>query len=65
MGDDETRDSGRGGVTVTDVESLTPTQRFARAIERRDALIRDGEQRDAAAREREKRRRIMSSGPAE
>ena len=37
MGDDETSRSGKGAVSVTNDDSLTPARRFTRAIQRRDA----------------------------
>jgi hypothetical protein len=65
MGDEEAGGSGKGAVSVTNDDSLTPTQRFARALQRRDALIRDRERRDAAAEKDKKPPRVTNPVPAE
>ena len=56
MGHGETGRSGKGPSSVTNDDGLTPVQRFARAIERRDGLIRERERRDSAAKSHEERR---------
>lgn len=65
MGDEETGRIGKGPSSVTHDDNLTPAQRFARALQRRDALIRERERRDSAARNHEERRRIMNTVPGE
>jgi hypothetical protein len=65
MGDEETGRSGQRAERVTNDDNLTPTQRFERAIERRDALIRDREQQNSAGQNHEKRRRVMKPVSAE
>lgn len=59
MGDEEQSGS------VTNDDSLTPAQRFARAILRRDALIRDRERRDSQPKIKDKRREVINPVPAE
>jgi len=65
MEDEDRGRSGTRAVSVTNDDSLTPTQRFARAIQRRDALIRGRERRDSAGENHGKRRRIVNPGSAD
>lgn len=46
MGDEEMDRVGKGPGSVANDDSLTPTERFARAVQRRDALIRDRQRRE-------------------
>ena len=64
MKDEEKGRGGKGPSSVTNDDNLTPAQRFARAVHRRDALIRDRERLDPAADNHEKRRRIINPVPA-
>ena len=65
MRDEEGGRGGKGPSSATNDDSLTPAQRFARAVQRRDALIRDRERLDPAAANHEKPRRIRDRVPAE
>jgi hypothetical protein len=65
MGDEDTGRSANRPMSVTNDDSLTPTQRFARAVQRRDALIQERERRDSAAGVHEKRCRVINRVPAE
>ena len=60
MRDEQTGRSEKRPSSVMNDDSVTPAQRFARAIQRRDALIRDRERAAAAGESHEKRRRIIN-----
>jgi hypothetical protein len=65
MKEDEPAGRATRPVNVIDDDGLTPTQRFNRAIERRDALIRDRDRTDSGARAHAKRPRVIDPDSGE